>query len=227
MNRGKAFNVRLGWAALEIAALVLTGCGEDVCTSGQACPVGPSVVPSQERWRVTSDATLTLLNTELNQELDVSLGAGALDFWVDGPADTCDTTTDAACSQIEVMLSMGLPSIDHDDPKTGKLTFATKDVEVTAFGTMALESMYPDENLYRAATLDVRTCSSLQSSPPDGPFRGQGHQVTWKSQIEFHASRGHESTILRFTHMPLTLTSNAASCEPFEFLLSGDFELER
>ncbi|HEY3253079.1 MAG TPA: hypothetical protein VGJ91_03990, partial [Polyangiaceae bacterium] len=164
---------------------------------------------------------------ELNDGVEAPLGPGTLDFLVEGPAETCDTTTSAACSQIDALLSMRLPSIDHDDPKTGKLTFVTKDPEVTAFGTMALDAMSPDESVYRAATLDVRACSSLQSSPPDGPFRGQGHQVSWKSQIEFHAARGSESAILSFTDMPLTLTSNAPSCEAFGFLLSGDLELQR
>jgi hypothetical protein len=170
---------------------------------------------------------LTVLNHELDQRLDVPLGIGAFDFFVGGPAETCDTMTGTACSEVDVVFSMRLPTIDHDDPATGELTFVTKKPEITVFGTMSLDAVQPDENVYRAATLDTRTCSSLQSSPPDGPFRGQGHQVRWASTIEFLASRVGEGATLSFTGLPLTLTSNEASCEPFTFDLSGALALER
>jgi len=222
-------DLRHGWTAvaLAVAGLVLAGCGDDLCTSESACPAGPSETPSQEQWRLTGNVSLKLLNPKLNNLTDMQLEVGDLDFFAGGSAETCDTATAEACSQINVVLSMRLPILEHEDPETGELSFVTKDPDITVFGTMSLDPAYPNESVYRAETLDVRTCSRLQSSPPEGPFRGQGHQVQWASQIEFQASREGQGATLSFTGMPLTLTSNAESCEPFELSLSGDFELER
>lgn len=222
-----ATSLRLGFAIVAVAGVLLTGCGDDLCTSASACPVGPSETPSQEDWRLAGDATLTLLNRKLGTHLEVPLDTRSFDFRAGGPDETCDTTTAAACSQVPVVLSMRLPTIEHDDPETGKLTFVTKDPEITVFGTMSLDLVDTDVNVYRAATLEARTCSSLQSSPPDGAFRDQGHQVHWTSQIELRVSRDGQSGTLSFMDMPLTLTSNEASCEPFEFYLSAELSLER
>jgi hypothetical protein len=214
-------------AAVAVAGLVLAGCGEDVCTGASACPVGPSETPSQEHWRLTSSATLTLFNDTLDDRDDVPLRTSDVDLSLGGPEETCDTTTDAACEEIAVVLAMRLPTVEHKEPETGELRFVTKNPVITVFGTMSLDEGSSSENVYRAATLDVRTCSSLQSSPPDGPFRGQGHQVRWTSQFEFRAFREGAGGTLSFSGMPLTFTSNAESCEPFSLDLSGNLELER
>ena len=220
-------DLRGAWTAatLAVAGLLLAGCGDDRCTDESACPAGPSETPSQELWRINGNFSLTLVTPK--QRIDVPIRPRDLHFFVAGSAETCDTATSEACSEIDVELLMLLPTIDHDHPETGELVFVTKDPEITVFGTMSLDPAYTDESVYRAATLEARTCSELQSSPPDGPFRGQGHQVHWTSEIEFRVSREGEGATLSFTGMPLTLTDVVESCEPFEFSLTGNLALGR
>jgi hypothetical protein len=215
------------WAVGTFAGFLLTGCGNDVCTDARGCPMGPSVTPTQEHWRLAGDVTLTLLNHVLDERSDVPLGVGAFDLFVGGPAETCDTTTAMACAEIDVVLSMRLPTINHRDPETGELSFVTLEPRVTVFGSMSLNAVLSEENVYGAETLEARTCSMQQSSPTDGPFRDQGDLVSWASAIEFLVSREGAGATLNFTGLPLTLTSNVASCEPFTLDLSGAVALER
>jgi hypothetical protein len=220
-------DLRHSSVAVALAGLVLTGCGEDRCTSSSACPSKPTEIPSQEHWRLAYDNAVTIFNKTLDDRDDAVLVTDAFDLFASGPEDTCDTTTSAACSQIDVVFSMRLPTIVHKEPETGEPVFVTKDAELTVFGTLSLDSGSEDENVYGAAALDTRTCSRSQTLPPDGPFRAQGHEARWTPELEFRVSRTNGAAALTFAGMPLTLTGNDASCETFSFDVSGNLALER